>query len=134
MADLGYLCVRAWRFGGPHPVGGFGSYDDLLAGYERVSGVRPDLDTVRWWELFGTVWWGVTCMVQASRHLDGETRSVELAAIGRRTAEQEYDTLRSDRRAAGDGLMARGIPTAAELVQALREFLSDDVMPERRVR
>ncbi len=94
MSDLGYLCVRAWRFGGPHPVGGFGSYDDLLAGYERVSGVRPDLDTVRWWELFGTVWWGVTCMVQASRHLDGETRSVELAAIGRRTAEQEYDTLR----------------------------------------
>jgi aminoglycoside phosphotransferase (APT) family kinase protein len=94
MSDLGYLCVRAWRFGGPHPVGGFGSYHDLLAGYERVSGVRPDLDTVRWWELFGTVWWGVTCMVQASRHLDGDTRSVELAAIGRRTAEQEYDTLR----------------------------------------
>jgi aminoglycoside phosphotransferase (APT) family kinase protein len=93
MEDLGYLSVRAWRFGGPEPVGGFGSYDDLLAGYERVAGVRPDLDTVRWWELYGTVWWGVTCMVQASRHLGGETRSVELAAIGRRTAEQEYDTL-----------------------------------------
>lgn len=94
MEDLGYLSVRAWRFGGPHPVGGFGSYDELLDGYERVAGFRPDLDTVRWWELYGTVWWGVMCMAQASRHLGGVTRSVELAAIGRRTAEQEYDTLR----------------------------------------
>jgi aminoglycoside phosphotransferase (APT) family kinase protein len=94
MEDLGYLSVRAWRFGGPHPVGGFGSYDELLDGYERVAGCRPDLDAVRWWELYGTVWWGVMCMAQASRHLGGVTRSVELAAIGRRTAEQEYDTLR----------------------------------------
>jgi len=94
MEDLGYLSVRAWRFGGPHPVGGFGSYDELLDGYERVAGFRPDLEAVRWWELYGTVWWGVMCMAQASRHLGGVTRSVELAAIGRRTAEQEYDTLR----------------------------------------
>jgi aminoglycoside phosphotransferase (APT) family kinase protein len=93
LEDLGYLCVRAWRFGGPGPVGGFGDHADLLAGYERAGGGPVDLDAVRWWELLGTVWWGVTCMVQASRHLSGETPSIELAAIGRRTVEQEYDTL-----------------------------------------
>lgn len=93
MQDLGYLCVRAWRFGAEDPVGGFGSYEDLFHGYERVSGRTVDRESVRWWELFGTVWWGGACMLQASRHLSGSERSVELAAIGRRVWEQEYDVL-----------------------------------------
>ncbi len=93
MQDLGYLCVRAWRFGGAEPVGGFGSYEDLFSGYERVSGVEVDREAVRWWEVFGTVWWGGACMLQAWRHLSGGERSVELAAIGRRVWEQEYDVL-----------------------------------------
>ena len=91
--DLGFLCVRAWRFGGEHPVGGFGTYDDLFRGYERVSGRQVDPARVRWWEVFGTVWWGGACMQQASRHLSGSERSVELAALGRRVWEQEYDVL-----------------------------------------
>jgi aminoglycoside phosphotransferase (APT) family kinase protein len=93
MQDLGYLCVRAWRFGGPEPVGGFGSYEDLFGAYERAGGRVVDRDAVRWWEVFGTVWWGGACMVQAWRHLSRGTRSVELAAIGRRVWEQEYDVL-----------------------------------------
>jgi aminoglycoside phosphotransferase (APT) family kinase protein len=91
--DLGYLCVRAWRFGGEYPVGGFGTYEDLFQAYERVSGRTVDLERVRWWQVFGTVWWGGACMLQASRHLSGSERSVELAAIGRRAWEQEYDLL-----------------------------------------
>jgi aminoglycoside phosphotransferase (APT) family kinase protein len=93
MEDLGYLCVRAWRFGGPQPVGGFGSYEDLFRGYERVSGRAVDRDAVRWWEVYGTVWWGGGCLDQAWRHLSGDEPSVELAAIGRRVWEQEYDLL-----------------------------------------
>jgi aminoglycoside phosphotransferase (APT) family kinase protein len=93
MQDLGYLCVRAWRFGAERPVAGLGEYEDLFRGYERVSGRAVDREAVRWWELFGTVWWGAGCMHQAWRHLSGSERSVELAAIGRRVWEQEYDTL-----------------------------------------
>jgi aminoglycoside phosphotransferase (APT) family kinase protein len=93
MQDLGYLCIRAWRFGAQQPVGGFGPYDDLFHGYERISGRFVDPKVVRWWQLFGTVWWGVGCMRQAWRHLSGAERSVELAAIGRRVWEQEYDVL-----------------------------------------
>jgi aminoglycoside phosphotransferase (APT) family kinase protein len=102
MQDLGYLCVRAWRFGAEQSVGGFGPYADLFRGYERVSGRRVDPQLVRWWQLYGTVWWGVGCMRQAWRHLSGAERSMELAAIGRRVWEQEYDTmlLLEDRRAA----------------------------------
>jgi aminoglycoside phosphotransferase (APT) family kinase protein len=93
MRDLGYLCVRAWRFGAPGAVGGFGTYEQLLDGYEAVSGARPARSTVRWWEVFGALWWGVGAMRQARRHLSGEEPSLELAAIGRRAWEQEYDLL-----------------------------------------
>jgi aminoglycoside phosphotransferase (APT) family kinase protein len=91
--DLGYLCVRAWRFGGSEPVAGVGGYDTLLHSYRDAGGCEVTLDELLWWQAAGTVWWGVLCLVQASRHLTGATRSVELAAIGRRACEQEWDAL-----------------------------------------
>jgi aminoglycoside phosphotransferase (APT) family kinase protein len=93
MEDLGWLCVKAWRFGSARPVGGFGSYEELLGAYERVSGQPVDRAAMRWWQIFGTLRWGVMCMTMARRHTEGATRSVELAAIGRRVAEQEHDLL-----------------------------------------
>ena len=93
MEDLGWLCVKSWRFGGAQPVGGFGTRADLFAAYERVSGRAIDPDVAQWWEVFGTVRWGVICIVQAMRHLSGAERSVELATIGRRVAEVEHDVM-----------------------------------------
>jgi aminoglycoside phosphotransferase (APT) family kinase protein len=93
MEDLGWLCVRAWRFGGPLPVGGFGRYDDLFAAYGAAAGVDVDPEVVHWWEVLGTVRWGVICIAQARAHLDGHVRSVELATIGRRVCENEHDVL-----------------------------------------
>jgi aminoglycoside phosphotransferase (APT) family kinase protein len=91
--DLGWLCVPAWRFGGELPVAGVGEYRALLDAYRAAGGDRVSLEELLWWQAAGTVWWGVLCHVQASRHLDGQTRSVELASIGRRACEQEWDAL-----------------------------------------
>jgi aminoglycoside phosphotransferase (APT) family kinase protein len=93
MEDLGWLCVKAWRFGARPPVGGFGEYDQLFDAYSAAAGVDVDPDAVHWWEVLGTLKWGVMCIMQASTHLNGFTRSVELAAIGRRVCENEYDLL-----------------------------------------
>ncbi|MFD1537110.1 phosphotransferase family protein [Nonomuraea guangzhouensis] len=92
--DLGWLCVKAWRFGSPLPVGGFGDYDDLITAYEKAGGRPVDGDALRWWETFGVLKWGVICVMQTMRHLRGGARSVELAAIGRRVCENEWDLLR----------------------------------------
>ncbi|GIH80440.1 tyrosine protein kinase:aminoglycoside phosphotransferase [Planobispora longispora] len=94
LEDLGWLCVKAWRFGSPLPVGGFGGYGELVESYEKASGHRVDPDALRWWETFGVLKWGVICIMQAMRHLNGGSRSVELAAIGRRVCETEWDLLR----------------------------------------
>lgn len=91
LEDLGWLCVKAWRFGSDRPVAGVGSYDQLFDAYERESGTAVDADAVRWWEVLGTLKWGIMCIVQTESHLSGAARSHELAAIGRRVCENEYD-------------------------------------------
>jgi aminoglycoside phosphotransferase (APT) family kinase protein len=93
LEDLGWLCVRAWRFGAEPRVGGFGPVDELVGAYEATAGVTIDRDALHWWEVLGTLKWGIICVVQASTHLTGVIRSVELAAIGRRVCEVEHDLL-----------------------------------------
>jgi aminoglycoside phosphotransferase (APT) family kinase protein len=91
MEDLGWLCVKAWRFGSALPVAGVGRYEQLFAAYEAAGGASIDPDVVRWWEVLGTLKWGIMCILQANAHLAGFTRSHELAAIGRRVCENEHD-------------------------------------------
>jgi aminoglycoside phosphotransferase (APT) family kinase protein len=142
--DLGWLCVKAWRFGAPLPVGGVGTVEQLIGAYEDESGTRVDRDSFHWWLVQKTLQWGIGCMGQAAVHLLGAVRSVELAAIGRRVAEQEWDlvellapeawvTARAQPAAEpGDEPGLHGRPTAAELLDAARGFLTDTVMGATR--
>lgn len=93
--DLAWFCIRAWRFGAPPTLGagGLGSVEDFLRAYEDASGTAVDRSAMHWWLVLSTLRWGVICRYQAERHLSGQTRSVELAAIGRRVCETEFDLL-----------------------------------------
>ncbi|MBU2644988.1 phosphotransferase family protein [bacterium] len=93
MEDLGWICVNSWRFGNiDKPVGGFGDREDLFAGYKAAGG-QVAAEKVHYWEVFGTLKWGLICRLQSLTHLTGIVRSVELAAIGRRVSETELDLL-----------------------------------------
>ncbi|TGD87128.1 phosphotransferase family protein [Mycolicibacterium sp. CH28] len=93
--DLAWFCIRAWRFGAPSTMaaGGLGSIDDFVAAYQDAGGAPVDRATLHWWLVLATLRWGVICRFQAERHLSGQSRSVELAAIGRRVCETEWDVL-----------------------------------------
>jgi aminoglycoside phosphotransferase (APT) family kinase protein len=94
MEDLGWVCVNSWRFGEiDKPVGGFGSREDLFAGYE-AAGRRADPDRVMFWEVMGTLRWGVMCCGMMQRFRSGPDHSMERAMIGRRSSETEIDLLR----------------------------------------
>jgi len=142
--DLGWLCVKAWRFGSSLPAAGLGTREELLAAYRAAGGANIGLEELRWWEILGTLRWGLMCVSQAQAHLSGAHRSVELAAIGRRVCEQEWDLLLLlEPEAAARAAVRRprasgearadpapfGRPTASELLDAVREFLTDRVMP-----
>src|SRR5205814_2170621 len=53
--DLGWICVNSWRFGGAAPVGGFGAYEDLLAGYAEAGGAAVSLARLRYWQAVGSL-------------------------------------------------------------------------------
>lgn len=140
--DLAWLCVKAWRFGEPLEVGGVGTIDELIAAYEGAGGQRIDREVFHWWLVQKTLQWGIGCMGQAWVHLSGAVRSHEHAAIGRRVAEQEWDLLellapdawRAARSAPRPVVLAddpgvHGRPTMRELLDAVRGFLTEDVMP-----
>lgn len=135
--DLGWLCVRAWRFGQPMPVAGLGTREQLLDAYHAAGGVHVDAEALRWWEVYGTLRWGAICLTQAAAHLEGALRSVELAVIGRRVAETEWDLLlllapeaaeraaaAPDEEEAAPAPGLHGRPTAGELVESVREQLA----------
>ena len=94
MEDLGWLCVKSWRFGAvDKPAGGFGSREELWRAYEAAGGGAVDAARAHWWEVLGTARWGIICHNQAWRHLSGSIESMELASIGRRAVETEVDLL-----------------------------------------
>jgi aminoglycoside phosphotransferase (APT) family kinase protein len=90
--DMGWICTNSWRFGRPdRPVGGFGEYADLLAGYAAAGGQPIDLARVRFWQMLGSLRWGVMCLTMYLSWRDGAEKSVERPMIGRRVSETEAD-------------------------------------------
>lgn len=101
LEDLAWVCVRAWRFGSDDkPVGGIGEREELWNAYQAAGGAKVDPAAARWWEVFGNLRWGIMTIMQARGFLDESSRKnlspgaqLELAAIGRRTAETEWELL-----------------------------------------
>jgi aminoglycoside phosphotransferase (APT) family kinase protein len=86
--DLGWMCVRAWRFGADgQPALGVGGRERLLEAYAAAGGREVSLDELRFWEVLGNVRWGMICVRQAQR------QTLEHYAIGRRACEPEWDLL-----------------------------------------
>jgi aminoglycoside phosphotransferase (APT) family kinase protein len=92
--DLGWICVNSWRFGrSDRPVGGFGQYSDLLAGYEEAGAESVPVERVRYWQLLGSINWAISCLILYSSWATGVENSVERPMIGRRISEAEIDIL-----------------------------------------
>ncbi len=134
MRDLGWICVNSWRFGGDSPVGGFGSYEDLFAGYEEESGRVVDPATVKFWEVFGSFWWSVGCLSMAQHYRHGPDKTVERPAIARRSSECQVDCVNLLIPGAVSVLPLQpredniDMPRMDELVTSVRDFLRNDVM------
>ena len=93
--DLGWFCIPSWRFGNlDNPAGGFGSREDLLAGYGKAGGTVPSPERLRFWETYGSLYWGMVCARSVNEFRRGIDYSIERAMIARRVSETELDLLR----------------------------------------
>jgi aminoglycoside phosphotransferase (APT) family kinase protein len=92
--DIAWLCVNSWRFGHSEKrVGGFGDLPELLDAYAAAGGPQFTPAEIDWWEILGSLKWGVMCMIMYSAYKTGADPSVERAAIGRRVSENEIDLI-----------------------------------------
>lgn len=91
--DLGWFCATPWRFGSPASAGGLGSRQELLDAYAAAGGQPIDLGRLLWWEVVANLRWGVICAQMGFAAPFAGSGALELAVVGRRFAEAEYDTL-----------------------------------------
>ncbi len=92
--DLGWICVGPWVFGGiDKPVGGFGTIDELLAGYRAGGGNDVDRGHIKWWTVLGSTSWGVSCSAMTHTFRDGIEKTADRAMIARRASENEIDLM-----------------------------------------
>jgi aminoglycoside phosphotransferase (APT) family kinase protein len=90
--DVAFSMVREWRFGVPEKrLGGIGDVGPFVEHYNELTGIDVRPEELDYWELAGNVAWAIATLTQAQRHLRGRDRSVELATLGRRSAEVEYE-------------------------------------------
>ncbi len=93
--DLTWISMRDWRFGKINlPVGGISTREPFYEAYEKASGTAVDRKKALYWEVMGNVRWAAGAHQQAERHLSGQSRGIELASIGRRACEMEYEAMR----------------------------------------
>lgn len=134
LRDLGWLCVNSWRFGNSHlPVGGFGTVEELLAGYEATSGVIVEPEELLFWQVFGSFWWAVTTLHMAHSWRSGETPSLERPVIGRRSSEAQMDCVNllipgTFQLPDASTRIDRGtqLPMPAELIEGAAVFLKEE--------
>jgi aminoglycoside phosphotransferase (APT) family kinase protein len=92
--DLSWPFVRDWRFGmDALRFAGISDGNDFLDAYEKESSRRVDPRRLDYWEALGNFRWALGCLTQAHRHLSGIEPSVELASLGRRSAEMELEMM-----------------------------------------
>lgn len=92
--DVAWFCARCWRFSGPRlEAGGIADRNMFQRAYEEASGRTLDPHQIKYWEAMAHVRWAVIALQQAMRHRSGAEPSLELALIGRRLPELEYECL-----------------------------------------
>ena len=94
MEDLAFIAIQAWRFGNDRlPIGGVGTREEYYQAYEEAGGVPVDREAVRYWEVYGNLKWAIITILQMSPFVDGSSSSIELASLGRKTAEVELQLI-----------------------------------------
>jgi aminoglycoside phosphotransferase (APT) family kinase protein len=93
--DMAWVCAPPWRFGElDRPVGGLGSRQQLFEAFEAATGERVDPARVHYWEVLGSLRWGVSCAGMLDWFSSGRDQTVERAMIARRVSENELDLMR----------------------------------------
>jgi aminoglycoside phosphotransferase (APT) family kinase protein len=77
--DLGWVCIKSWRWAGDERVGGLCSRDEFVRLYEDAGGVKVDRDALKFWEVLGNLKLAVIFISGTKSIVQGKTPDLLLA-------------------------------------------------------
>ena len=77
--DIGWLCMKSWRLARDHRVGGICTREELITAYEASGGTKVDAATLKFWEVFSNVKFGIIFITGTKSIVSGKTADIMLA-------------------------------------------------------
>ncbi len=93
LEDVGWACMRPWRWAGDERIGGLMARGEFYRMYEDATGLKVDQQAVHFWELLGNVKFAAINITGARSFCDGRTRSIMLALVGRNMKRMELEIM-----------------------------------------
>ena len=80
--DLGWVVMKSWKWAGDERVGGLCTRDEFVRLYEDASGRKVDMETLKFWEVFGNVKFATLFLTGVKSIAQGKTPDLLLAVTG----------------------------------------------------
>jgi aminoglycoside phosphotransferase (APT) family kinase protein len=93
MEDVGWACMRPWRWLGDEQIGGLMTRERFYEWYESTSGLQVRKEAVRFWEVLGNVKLAAIFVTGARSFCDSRTRSPMMAFLGRNIGRLELEVM-----------------------------------------
>jgi aminoglycoside phosphotransferase (APT) family kinase protein len=93
MEDIGWVCMRPWRWLGNELIGGLMERGDFYRLYEELSGMKVDEDAVRFYEILGNIKLAAIFITGARSFSEGRTKNPMMAFLGRNIRRLELEVL-----------------------------------------
>jgi aminoglycoside phosphotransferase (APT) family kinase protein len=93
MEDVGWACIRPWRWLGNEQVGGLMERNDFYRMYEESAGIQIDEEAVRFWEVLGNAKLAAIFLTGGRSYCEGRTKSTMMAFIARNVRRLELEIL-----------------------------------------
>ncbi len=93
LEDIGWSCIRPWRWMGTEHIGGLLDRADFYRMYEAASGITVDDESVRFWEVLGNVKLAAIFLTGGRSYCEGRTHTAMMAFLGRNVRRLELETM-----------------------------------------
>ena len=93
LEDIGWACIRPWRWMGTEHIGGLLHRADLYRMYAAASGIEIDEESVRFWEVLGNVKLAAIFLTGGRSYCEGRTHSAMMAFLGRNVRRLELEIM-----------------------------------------
>jgi aminoglycoside phosphotransferase (APT) family kinase protein len=93
MEDIGWVCMRPWRWLGNELIGGLMERAEFYRMYEELGGFPIDEQAVRFYEVLGNIKLAAIFITGARSFLDGRTKNPMMAFLGRNVRRLELEVL-----------------------------------------